>query len=282
MSARHLVVDLFGDPGCPFDLSSEGARLRMAWRYGDDLDVRRRMVGISRDPGDYTARGVTTEDHARGRANLAERYGMPLVTTVAPRHVATVPACRAVVAVRLHAPAREALLLRVLRVLGLSEGLLIDDPATLRRAAEETGVDGGDLLRWMADPETEAMLEDDMAAARAPGPAAMVLRERLAATPEGGLRYTCPTWVMRGRDASLEIPGHQPVRVYEVAAANLAPGLAPRRLPDEVEEVLAWAPHPLAAAEVATIMDVPLAEAERRLAPVGRRHETAGGPYWSL
>jgi protein-disulfide isomerase-like protein with CxxC motif len=48
-------------------------------------------------------------------------------TSLRPRMAATMPACRAVVAVRRHEPEREAAMLRALRVLHFS-GWLLDDP----------------------------------------------------------------------------------------------------------------------------------------------------------
>ena len=61
---------------------------------------------------------------------------------------ATAPACRAVVAARLHAPEGEAALLRRLRVLTMA-GALLDDEATLRQAAGDAGIDADALAGWM-------------------------------------------------------------------------------------------------------------------------------------
>lgn len=282
MTSHPVIIDLFGDPACPWDFSAEGARLRLEWRYGARLVWRRHMVGLSRTVEEYADRGVTLADLAASRAKIRRRFGMPIDTDLPPRHMATVVACRAVVAVRVHAPDREDAFLRMLRVLGMSDHLLIDEPDTLARAAGECGVDADDLARWMRDPEVEDTLRADMALARAPSPAALAQRERLARTPEGGWRYTCPSYRINAGDLTVDAPGYQPARVYEVAIANLAPHLTPRQEPEDVEQVLAWAPYPLATAEVAVIMESRPDTIRTRLEGVARGVPAAGDHYWSL
>ena len=110
-------IDAFGDAACPWDFSSEPARLRLLWRYGAHLEFRHRMVGLSSAPDEYAARGITTADLAAGKQMIADRFGMPIVTTEPARHLVTVTACRAVVGVRLRDPDGAGLLLRRLRVL---------------------------------------------------------------------------------------------------------------------------------------------------------------------
>jgi predicted DsbA family dithiol-disulfide isomerase len=109
------------------------------------------------------------------------------------RMAATLPACRAVVAVRRHAPEQEAAMLRALRVLHFS-GELLDDPATLAAAAQRAGLDPADLENWLAEPETEALLAVDLAQARTPTPAALALSHKLAPSGGDGHRYTCPSY----------------------------------------------------------------------------------------
>jgi hypothetical protein len=58
----------------------------------------------------------------------------------------------------------------------------------------------------------------------------------------------------------------------------LAPELERRPLAESAAEVLEWAGEPLAAAEVAAIRGVTLAEAEAELAAVGVQR----GGWWSL
>jgi hypothetical protein len=67
---------------------------------------------------------------------------------------ASLPACRAVVATRLHAPDREAAILRRLRVLNFS-GLMLDDPEVIERAGTEALIDPEEILVWTSDPAVE-------------------------------------------------------------------------------------------------------------------------------
>ena len=64
---------------------------------------------------------------------------MPIDPAPYPRPSSSEPACRAVVATRLHAPDRADALLRRLRVLRMAGGLL-DDPALIEQSAAEAGL----------------------------------------------------------------------------------------------------------------------------------------------
>jgi hypothetical protein len=132
------------------------------------------------------------------------------------------------------------------------------------------------------DPAVEVALREDMAAARAPSVASLALDHKLAAAGDLGFRYTCPSYEIErtggGGWPRFDVPGFQPVEVYEAAIANLAPELDRRAAPESVEEVLAWAGEPLAAAEVAAICGMSLAEAEAELAQVGQ----VRSGWWSV
>jgi len=283
MADRLVHIDAFGDPACPWDFSAEGARLRLRWRYGDALAWRHRMVGLSSAPDDYSRRGVALEDLARGRAYIRDRFGMPIDTTPATRFAVTVVACRAVVGVRRHAPEHVDAVLRALRVAALSTPAELDDPATIADAAGTAGLMADDVAAWAVEPETDQELAADMADARNPRPAALALRERLATTIDGVWRYTCPSYRFTRDGLTLDAPGFQPARVYEVLIANLAPDIAPRPEPRRIEEILAWAPYPLATAEIAIIMETDVATAARRLAEsAAQPFPAANDAYWSL
>ena len=176
------------------------------------------MVGLTERPEEYVDKGFTPERQSTSFARLAQAYGMPMDTSLRPRMAATMPACRAVVAVRRHEPEREAVMLRVLRVLHFS-GWLLDDPETLAAAAERAGLEPTELEQWLAEPETEALLAEDLAQARRPTPAALALAHKLAPTGDGGYRYTCPSYeLQRSSDgALLSAPGFQPTLAYEPA-----------------------------------------------------------------
>jgi hypothetical protein len=227
-----LTLTEFTDPGCPWAFSAEPFRLKLSWLYGDQLDWRVRMVGLSETAQESLDKGFTPEVQARAFATIARDHGMPIDTHVRERMAATVPACRAVVAARLHAPERMRPLLRALRV---------------RHFAGE------------------------------------LLDARLADWP-GGRRYTCPSYeLVRDSDGvQISAPGFQPFPVYDVVTANLLPGVERRAAPASVEEVLAWAATPLASQEVATVCDLPLAEAREQLSHVAVKRPVGSDGYWSL
>lgn len=272
----------YTDPGCPWAYSAEPARRRLDWLYEDRLEWRLRMVGLSESPADHEERGFTPEKQAAAHRKIARDHGMPIDTEVQPRVAATLPACRAVVAARRHEPTRHRQLLRCLRVAAFS-GELLDEPETIRKAAETAGIDPGQLERWATEAETERDLREDMAAAREPMAPARILDHKLA-NWSGGRRYTCPSYeITRLEDGvTISVPGYQPFAAYDVVLANLVPGTDRREPPEDVAEVLRWMGTPLASQEVATVCDIDRAEARERLGRVaGERHVGADG-FWSL
>lgn len=240
------------------------------------------MVGLAERGEEYERKGFTPERQSESFRRLSDRYGMPMDARLRPRMAATMPACRAVVAVRRHDPERERAILRTLRVLHFS-GWLLDDDETLSLAARRAGVDPESLEAWMSEPETEALLREDLAESRQPSPAALALRHKLASTPEGGYRYTCPSYEITNeeRGITLSVPGFQPVAVYEVAVANLLPEAERREDPESVQEVLAWAGEPLASAEVAAVCGIEVGRARERLAEVSHEEPVGEDGFWS-
>jgi hypothetical protein len=215
---------------------------------------------------------------------IQRKYGMPIDTRRRPRMMATVHACRAVVAARLHAPEHELALLRRLRIRGMA-GELIDEPGVIARCAREAGIEPMMVFRAAADdPAVEVALREDMAAARAPSAPSLALDHKLADSGTGGRRYTCPSYEIErtGGDGlgwpRFDAPGFQPVEVYEAAIANLAPELDRRAEPGTVEDVLTWAGEPLATAEVAAICGIDRDNAHAELALVA---DVRDG-WWSL
>jgi predicted DsbA family dithiol-disulfide isomerase len=276
-----LTIQEFTDPGCPFAFSAEPARWRIEWLYGDQLAWERRMVVLSQSPDDYVQKGFTPDKQAESYRRLRREHGMPIDAHERPRMPATEVACRAVVAARLHAPEHERPLLRRLRVLGFA-GQLIDEPETIERAARHVGLRPDELSAWMEDPAVRDALAQDMAAARSPSAAALVLDSRLAET-EDGHRYTCPSYQFKAADGTcFDIPGFRPVEAYEVAIANLGSELDRRADPETVEEVLAWAAEPLATVEVAAVAKLAPEEAREELARVADFQPVGNDGYWTL
>ena len=77
---------------------------------------------------------------------------------------ATIHACRAVVGTRLRWADREEAMLRHLQVLAQA-GEMLDDSDTLEIAAERAGLPVAELAAYCAEPEVEAALRADLAAA---------------------------------------------------------------------------------------------------------------------
>jgi predicted DsbA family dithiol-disulfide isomerase len=276
-----LRIDDFTDPACPFAFSAEPGRFRLRWLYGDQIEWHPRMVVLSRSPDEYLAKGFTPERMSAGLADIQRRYRMPIDPRLRARMTATVDACRAVVAARLHWPDREEALLRRLRIRAMA-GELLDSPFTIASAAREAGIDDAPLLgMWSDDPDVERELEADAAAARRPSHAALALDHKLAPAGESR-RYTCPSYEITrtGDGARFDVPGFQPVAVYEAAIANLAPELERRALPTSVDEVLAWAGEPLATAEVAAICELEHDEARIELSRVAREQAVGPDGFW--
>ena len=277
-----VLVTEYTDPACPWAYSAEPFRRRLSWLYGDSLEWQARMVVLAESPEDYLDRGFTPERQAAAFATIARDHGMPIDTSVRPRMAATVPACRAVVAARLHAPERVRSLLRRLRIRHFS-GQLLDEPETIAAAASDAGLDPSDVERWSAGADVEDALREDMAAARRPMPAARVLDDKLA-NWSGGRRYTCPSYeILRRSDGvRIAVPGFQPFAVYDVLLANLVPGLDRREAPVNVEEVLRWTGTPLASKEVAVVCDVDVPVAREALGRVAVEQHVGFDGLWTL
>jgi predicted DsbA family dithiol-disulfide isomerase len=276
-----VCITEYTDPACPWAYSAEPFRRRLDWLYGERLEWRVSLVVLSESPEDYTARGITPVMLAAGHARIAAEHKMPIDTRERPL-AASAPACRAVVAARIHAPERMRALLRRLRVRNF-RGEQLDDPATIAGAAQDAGIDAGELGRWAAEDGVEAALREDMARAREPIFAARVLDHKLA-NWSGGVRYTCPSYeVVRLADGvRIAVPGFQPWAVYDVVLANLVPGLDRRKPPGSVQEVLAWTGTPLASQEVAVLCDIPFERAREELGRVASEEHVGADGFWTL
>lgn len=299
-----VCITEYTDPGCPWAYSAEPFRQRLAWLYGDELTFEHRLVGLAESPEEYVDKGFTPAKQSHAFKKIAADHHMPIDTRERPRMAATLPACRAVVAARVHSPGRapspadatstgrgrasgcahgrESALLRALRLRQFG-GELLDEQSTIDGAAGDAGLDPAQLREWMATDEVERALREDMAEARRPAPAARVLDDKLA-NWSGGRRYTCPSYEMhRTADGvRIAVPGFQPFSVYDVVTANLVPGLERRDPPESVEEVLAWAGEPLATQEVAVVCDIPFLEAREALGRVARETPLGTDGFWSL
>jgi predicted DsbA family dithiol-disulfide isomerase len=276
-----VCITEYTDPGCPWAYSAEPFRRRLSWLYGDALEWQVALVGLAASPDEYLDKGFGPEQQSKAFKKISRDHRMPMNTGVRPRMAATIPACRAVVAARLHAPEAMRPLLRRLRVRHFS-GELLDAPQTLDRAATDAGLDPAQLRAWAAGDDVSAALEQDMARAREPLPAARVLDDKLA-NWSGGRRYTCPSYeiVRRSDGVRIAVPGFQPFAVYDVVLANLVPGLGRREPAARAEQVLAWTGTPLATQEVAVVRDIAFEEAHEELSRVAVHHPLGYDGFWT-
>ena len=241
------------------------------------------MVVLADSPDEYLRRGFTPERQASAYRMIAHEHGMPIDTSQRPRMAATLPACRAVVAARLHQSDAARRLLRGFRVHNFAGDALLDEPEMLELAAGRAGLDPAEVRGWMDDPRVEEALEHDRVAARRPMPAARVLDHKLA-NWSGGRRYTCPTYEITrlADEVTIVVPGFQPFAAYDVVLANLVPGTERRPSAESVEAVLHWAPGPLATREVAQVADLEHDDAREALGRIAvERHVGADG-FWTL
>ena len=230
------------------------------------------MIVLTHEPGE-------AERLAAGAPGLQRKYGMPIDPAPYPRASSSEPACRAVVAARLNAPAMEAPLLRRLRVRRMAGGLL-DDPNLINAAAIDVGLDPSELATWSSSPAVEDALKEDIRRSRSPSVAARALDHKLGG-PVTERRYTAPSYELARRRIS--IPGYNPVEAYETAIANLDPTLTRRPKPSAVAELLAAFPdEPLATAEVVLIMQQGEPAVRTELGRTARPIPSGADFYWTL
>src|SRR3954454_22989013 len=245
-------VTPFSDPGCPWAYSASPALAVLRWRYGDQLNWRLAMVGLTETPDQYERRGYTTEGSALGRT-IFRRYGMPLAPAPKRSVSATSPACRVVVAARLRAPEREDAVFRALQFAQFTTGALLDDPDDLCAALDGVpGVDAAALVAARDDDDVWAAYDADKAATRTAEGSPTAAQGKAAAT-DGPVRYTAPSLIFTRNGQRLEAGGFQPVEAYDVVIANLAPDLERRDPPEDVADLLAAFPDGLTTQEIAAV-----------------------------
>lgn len=244
MPVTHIT-----DPGCPFAYSAEPSITALRWRFGDQLDWRKVMIGLADEPGEYEARGYTALWMTQ--AWLAfRRHGMPFVTSPRARVIATGPACRAVVATRLDQPDRVQAVLRALRFAWFTSGLMLDEKGDLAKVAgEETvaRIDDADVI--------DAYRADRAEARNAEGSPPSV--QGKTADTDGAERFTAPTLIF---GEGLVAGGSQPLEAYEVLLVNAAPWLERRAPAEDALEALDGFPEGLTTREVAVLMAAPFSE----------------------
>lgn len=258
------------DPGCPWAWSASPALAALAWRFGDQLEWRHVMIGLTEQREQYERRGYTPLMMAGGYRGF-RRFGMPFSTAPKSHVSATSRGCRAIVAVRLQDPAREWAALRAIQFLQFTTTGTLDDDEALRAALEVVpGVDAAAAVAAIDSAEVLEAYEADRAASRTAAGTPTAAQGKTANT-DGAERYTAPSLIFAAGDRTLEAGGFQVLQVYDAMLANLAPELERRPAPEDVTEVLAAFPDGLTTAEVAEVyadgaaQETDRADAEDRL-----------------
>lgn len=267
---ERIVAWHFTDPGCPWAYSSRPAIARLRWRFGDQIDWRLVLIGLSENGERYEERGYTAARMAAGWGKFEQRFGMPFATTVKPGVSGTSRACRAVIAAREESPELGYAALRAIQVMQFTTADLMEDDEALGRALGRVeGLDPAAVVGRIDDPAILALYEQDKARARTADGRPIHVQNRHAES-DGPVRYTAPSVVFEDDGQWLEVGGFQPFESYDTALANLDPSLERRPAPERAAEAVLAYPIGLTTAEVASIMrgsdlqdaDLPAAEQE--------------------
>jgi 2-hydroxychromene-2-carboxylate isomerase len=246
-------VTQYTDPSCPWAYSAEPCLRHLEWRFGDGLEWRTVMIGLSEDTRARERAGVTPESRVEGWLDFGRRFGMPVSSTPRTRLIASGRACRAVKAAERAGAAAGTRMLRGVRLAWFTSTLLLDCDEGIAEVAEAAGLDGAAIVAGIDDPEVEAAYQRDRAEARSAGEnGAPAVAQGRAAESESGARFTAPSLVFERDGQRLVAGGWQPFDAYDLCVANLAPEL-PRRPPPEPADLLAAYPSGLVTAEVAEV-----------------------------
>jgi 2-hydroxychromene-2-carboxylate isomerase len=245
----------FTDPACPWAYSARPAHARLGWRFGDQIEWRLVLIGLSESAKAYEARGYTPDRLLNTQHRFSKRFGMPYSFERKPRMAGTSRACRAIVAARELAPALGEAALRALQLMHFTTPRLLDDDEDLRATlAGVPGLDADAIVGRIDDPEVVAAYHADRALARSAEGSPTHAQDRFS-TSDGPVRYTAPSVIFEDEHGSrLEVGGFQPFEAYDTALANLAVGLERRSAPRDVLEALLEFPDGLTTAELASVM----------------------------
>ena len=225
------------------------------WRYGDQLDWRLVLVGLSEDVSRYAEHGFTPLRMASSSLLFRERYGMPFAPDPKPRLSASSRACRAVIAARLQWPGSEWRVFRALQLANFNTSLLFDDDEQVREALDAVpGVDADQIVALIDSPDVFAAYEQDKAETRTAAGSPTELQGK-AGSSDGAVRYTAPSLLFETSDGRrLEAGGFQPVEAYDVVIVNLDPTLERKAPPEDPEALLQYFDFALTTQELAALM----------------------------
>jgi 2-hydroxychromene-2-carboxylate isomerase len=251
----RVTATHFTDPACPWAYSARPAHARLRWRFGDQIDWRLVLIGLSESADAYERRGYTPDRLLDSQRRFSRRFGMPFSFERKPRVAGTARACRAIVAARELDPALGEAALRVLQLLQFTTPRLLDEDEDLRAMlATVPGLDADAIVARIDDPEIVELYEADRALARSAEGSPTHAQDRHA-TSDGPVRYTAPSVVFEHDDGRrFEVGGFQPFEAYDTALANLDPRLERRPAPGSVLDALRAFPAGLSSAEAASVM----------------------------
>jgi protein-disulfide isomerase-like protein with CxxC motif len=267
-----IVAWHFSDPGCPWAYCSRPAIARLRWRFGDQLDWRLVMIGLSESTERYVQAGYTPGRMASGQRKFQDRFGMPFGGGIKPRMAPTSRACRVIIAAREESPALGYAALRAIQLMQFTTAGLLDDDEALRTTLEDIdGLDATAVVGRIDNPAIVAIYEEDKARARSAEGRPTHVQNRHSDS-DGPVRYTAPSVIFEMPDGRGHVVGgFQPFESYDNALANLDPALQRRPTPERAAEAVLAYPIGLTTAEVAAIMrgsdleDADLPAAEREL-----------------
>ncbi len=255
MVVAAITAIHFTDPACPWAYSARPAHARLRWRFGNQIEWRLVLIGLSESAEAYEARGYTPDRLLSTQHLFSARFGMPYSFELKPRMAATARACRAIVAARELDPALGEAALRALQLMHFTTAGLLDDDEALRAAlANVPGLDADAVVGGIDDPAIVAAYETDRAHARSAEGSPTHAQDRFS-TSDGPVRYTAPSVIFEHADGRrLEVGGFQPFEAYDTAVANLDVALDRRDAPADALEALHEFPEGLTTAELASVM----------------------------
>ena len=249
-----VQTTLFSDAACPWAYSAAPALRVLEWRYGEQLEWRLVLIGLTERAEQYVERGYTPLRSALGYASRFRRYGMPFSPEPRARVIGTGRACRAVVAARILEPGSEWPVFRALQFAWFTTTLLLDEDAAIREALTDLpGIDADGIVVMLDRADVVEAYERDRAEARAAAGSATEFQGKAAAT-DGPVRYTAPSIIFEQDRTRLEAGGFQPVEAYDVVIANLDPTLHRQPPPETPAPLLERFPLGLTTQEVAACL----------------------------
>ena len=277
MPEKPIRATLFSDAGCPWAYSAEPALRVLEWRYGDQLDWRLVLIGLTERAEQYVERGYTPLRSALGYASRFRRYGMPFAPAPRARMIGTGRACRAVAAARILSPGSERVVFRALQFAWFTTTLLLDEDTAIREAITGLrGIDAAAIVGALDRDDVVEAYERDRAEARTAAGSPTEFQGKSAAT-DGPVRYTAPSVIFDSGETRLEAGGFQPVEAYDVVIANLDPTLRREPSPETPEPLLERFPLGLTTQEVAACLAVGNEPPDRPSAESALLELVAGG-----